>query len=131
MSKQSKKTKAYLKGERKLQQARSKFEAIQQQYLLVREQGKQQVEKAQLEAERQLTKVNEQVQKRAHTLSRAEERMLELRSGKGLAAAASDTGSAADGASITPSGVADAIEELQVQRSGGTGPNELTLPNSV
>jgi len=77
------------RAERKLQRARQRFEATQEQYLLIREQGKQRVEKAQLQADRKLTKIHEQLQKRAQSLMRAEERLLALDVDEALAAGGS------------------------------------------
>ncbi len=114
MGKQAKKNEDREKAERKLKRARAKFEAMREEYLLVRERGKQQVERAQLEADRKLTKVNERLEKRAHAVSRAEERLLAGGTERGPAATPG-VSPVANGALTTPEGAADAIAHVQNQ----------------
>jgi triphosphoribosyl-dephospho-CoA synthetase len=119
MGKPTSKKESRRKAEHKLERARQKFEATQEQYLLIREQGKQQVEKAQLQADRKLTKMHEQLQKRAQALMRAEERMLALGIDEGRTV----------GGSITPEGAADSIQQVQSEQSGAATGTEAAAPD--
>ena len=112
MGKKVEKARSGRKAEQRLAKARAKFEATQQRYLLVREQGKQEVERARLAAERKLTKVNEQLEKRAHALSLAEQRSR---------GSALDAEGAPDGTPASPEGAADTLERLQEERAGANG----------
>jgi hypothetical protein len=117
MSKPASKKDQRQKAERKVERARQKFEGTQEQYRLIREQGKQQVEKAQLRADRKLTKMHEQLQKRAQALMRAEERLLALDLAGGRAA------------EITTFEGGDSIEQDQPERAGGATGTEAASPD--
>jgi hypothetical protein len=129
MGKGARKTRTKDGAERKLERARQKFEATQEQYLLVREEGKQRVEQARLEADRKLTKLHEQLEKRAQQLVRAEERALAFGLGKGAGAPESVGTLAA--ASNTPERAYDAAQQLQAEQRGPMDGAGLALPDGA
>jgi hypothetical protein len=114
----AKKTRKLEKAERRLKRARANFEVMREQYLLVQEQGKQRVERAQLESDRRLTKVKERLDKRAHALNLAEEQILAF----GIEEPSSTaSGSALEERSSTPADAAIAREHVQTQSTQADG----------
>ncbi|HEX6509770.1 MAG TPA: hypothetical protein VF221_19250 [Chloroflexota bacterium] len=127
MAKRATRNKQDEKMQRKLQKARQRFEAAQNDYLLVRERGKQQVEKAQLQAERTLTKANERLERRAQVLARAEERALATGSTTTQVAVVEGN---SDGTATpaSPDTAANVVEQLQAEHDASEAKSPLVVP---
>jgi hypothetical protein len=86
------------------------------------------VEKAQLEAERALTKVNERLEKRAEALSRAEARALAGSSPKVKQALAHPSDGNGTGGPASADEAAELVAELQVEHASAEPEPRLVLP---